>query len=113
MSDTKHSAFPWRTGTGGSIVCDDESLGPGCDDSGALEYYGGHVVCETLTPANAEFIVRACNAHDDQLAALEAAVEYECSPESGAMTVASATRYIAMMERVADAIAKAKGETDA
>ena len=71
-SETKHSAFPWRAGSGGSIVCDDASLGPGTDDADALEFYGGHVVCETVTPTNRDFIVRACHSHADLLAACEA-----------------------------------------
>lgn len=54
---TAHTPGPWRVGLSGSVVCDDESLGP--HDAEALKFYGGRVVCETVTPANALLIASA------------------------------------------------------
>ncbi len=68
-----HSPTPWRPGKNdGAVVCDDENLGPHNLDG--LKHYGGRVVCESAMPRNAEFIVLACNAHSDLLAACKAAV---------------------------------------
>ncbi len=72
---TEHSSTPWRVGKNdGAVVCDDETLGP--SDPMGREYYGGRVVCESAMPKNAEFITRACNAHDELRAACEAALQY-------------------------------------
>ena len=35
----------------------------------STDYYGGNMVAESVTPANARLIARAVNAHDDLLAA--------------------------------------------
>ena len=56
--------YPWRPGNdGGSVVC-----GPETPKSDALpqhqnahEYYGGKVVCETVSDANKTFIIHAAN----------------------------------------------------
>ncbi len=62
------SLAPWRLGKeGGSVVCDDETLGP--QDPKSREYYGGYVVCESATPSNAQGItalpelLAACKEH--------------------------------------------------
>lgn len=39
------------------MVCDDPSLGP--DDADSIEFYGGRVVCESVTKTNAILIVAA------------------------------------------------------
>ncbi len=71
---TEHSPTPWRLGKNdGAVVCDDETLGP--SDPESREHYGGRVVCESAMPGNAAFIALACNAHDELIAACEAARE--------------------------------------
>lgn len=69
----KHTEIPWRVARG-SVVADDDT---GWDDAENCEFYGGHLVCESVRwPANAEFIVRACNSHEDLLEACKAFVDY-------------------------------------
>ena len=77
MNKNKHTPVPWRWGNCGAIVTDkpDEQvrfIGDWADDN--VEIYGGHVICESATEANGRFIIRACNAHADLLAACEAAL---------------------------------------
>lgn len=54
-----HTAEPWRTGNGGSVVADEPI--PGVRGSDDVGYYGGHLVCESVTPANASRIVSCVN----------------------------------------------------
>jgi hypothetical protein len=70
----EHTKTPWRIGnkTGmGSVVADEPV--PEIRGSGDVEYYGGHLIAESIAPRNAEFIVRACNAHAKLVAALRKA----------------------------------------
>jgi hypothetical protein len=72
----KHTKTPWRVGnpTGmGSVVADEPV--PEIGGSNAIDYYGGHMIAESIAPRNAEFIVRACNAHELLVEALEDARE--------------------------------------
>lgn len=68
----QHTKTPWRVGAPsqmGSVVADEpvhEIKG-----SEAVEYYGGHLIAESIAPRNAEFIVCACNAHDQLVAAVQ------------------------------------------
>ena len=74
MNKNKHTPVPWRWGKGGAVVTnspDEQVRFEGEWAADDLEFYGGHVICETVTKNNGAFIVRACNAHDDMLAALE------------------------------------------
>lgn len=62
---SKHTAGEW-------------GIGPVMDESFVIIEVGGTFVAQTVggnDEANAEFIVRACNAHDDLLEALKAIVE--------------------------------------
>ena len=52
--------YPLRVGLAGSVVCDDPGLG--VPDADADAYYGGRVFCETITPSNAELVVKSLNA---------------------------------------------------
>lgn len=59
---TKHTPGPWRIGKNyGAIVSDsEEGLGlPGACGPGAVEAYGGYLVCESVALANAEVIAAA------------------------------------------------------
>lgn len=67
---TVHTATPWRIGKScGSVVADE----PVPEVSGAedVAYYGGYLIAESIAPRNAEFIVRACNAHAALIHALQ------------------------------------------
>lgn len=68
----QHTKTPWRVGKPsqmGSVVADEPV--PEIKGSDAVEHYGGHLVAESIAPRNAAFIVRACNSHDQLVAALE------------------------------------------
>ena len=49
---------PWRVGKNGEVVTD-SVVGLGPCDAETLEYYGGNVICETVTPSNAALIAVA------------------------------------------------------
>lgn len=68
---TSPTARPWRIGRPGAVVADEPVLeGPcGSDDRG---YYGGYLVCESITPSNAALVVQAVNAHDNLMTLLRA-----------------------------------------
>ena len=67
----QHTKTPWRVGNPsqmGSVVADEPV--PEIGGSDAVGYYGGHLIAESIAPRNAEFIVRACNAHHQLVDAL-------------------------------------------
>jgi hypothetical protein len=69
----QHTKTPWRVGKPsqmGSVVADEAV--PEIGGSDAVAHYGGHLVAESIAPRNAEFIVRACNSHDQLVAAVKA-----------------------------------------
>lgn len=66
-----HTPGPWKYNGRDAIVSETPVEGLSNSDD-AYRYYGGHIVCESVTRTNAEFIVRACNSHDDLVAACEA-----------------------------------------
>lgn len=69
---------PWRIGThGGSVVSDNlVEHGPnGCD---CVEYYGGHLIAESISPANAKLVAAA----PDMLALLQELIDIE-GPQPG------------------------------
>lgn len=50
---------PWRVGRDGSVVADTPvgiRAAGGAED---VEYYGGYLVCETVSPSNARLIAQA------------------------------------------------------
>ena len=57
---TAHTEEPWRAGRDGSVVAD--SPVPEISGSDAVEYYGGHLICESVSKGNARRIVAAVNA---------------------------------------------------
>lgn len=59
--EAKHAATPWRVFNNGSP----DSVDIDADDNGLI------VTVATVGKANAEFIVRACNAHDELVKALK------------------------------------------
>jgi hypothetical protein len=54
---------PWRLGKAGGVVADVPIEGGprGSDD---VAYYGGHLICESTTPANARLIIAAPKMYD-------------------------------------------------
>src|ERR1700749_3540025 len=69
MSESKSAPTPWRIGKVGSVVAgkSDGLPIPGYLD---VEIYGGYLVCERPTKANAERIVTAVNSYDALVEAL-------------------------------------------
>lgn len=68
---------PWRRGKqGGSVVADVPV--PEMGGSDAVEYYGGHLVAESITPSNAKLIAAA----PDMLALLAELIDIE-GPQPG------------------------------
>ena len=47
---------------------------------GYYVYVGARKIDDLFTEERARFIVRACNAHEDLLAAAQAVIEQECDP---------------------------------
>lgn len=68
MSAPKHTPLPWRTAS--ALVMGQHSRAIVSALKGQVDIYNAPLTNETL--ANAEFIVRACNAHDELVAALKA-----------------------------------------
>lgn len=60
MNELKHTPEPWRVGRH-AVVADVPVVG-GCSGTDDVDYYGGHLVCETVTEANAERIIACVNA---------------------------------------------------
>jgi hypothetical protein len=99
MAESRHTPGPWRVNSGhgelwiesvkhGRVICAFEK-----HRTGQYTEQDG---------ANAEFIVRACNAHDELLAACEALISQYDAPGGPALTE--------QVEAVRAAIAKARGE---
>ena len=64
----EHTLGPWRVGLQRSTVVADAPV-PGIRGSDALDYYGGHLICESVAPQNRPIIAAA----PDLLAACNAA----------------------------------------
>lgn len=68
-----HTPGPWRVGKCGAVVCDGPiEKAPGGADH--IEYYGGWLVCESITPSNARLVAAA----PEMLEALKVAHEAMC-----------------------------------
>lgn len=52
---------PWRVGNYHCCVVSDTPI-PEIDSESSVEYYGGHIICESCTDANADRIVACVNA---------------------------------------------------
>ncbi len=100
MSETKHTPLPWAAQQGGNCS---RIWGYGTQP---LNY--PVAVCERdpidingTHEANAEFIVRACNAHDDLLVACKAMVQaaQQRDPALGGVAATLAEAAIAKAER--------------
>ena len=66
-----HNPGPWRTGdAGGSVVCDTPI--DGVTSANDIQFYGGHLVCESCCRSNARLI----SAAPELLEALQTITEY-------------------------------------
>ena len=78
---SNHTPEPWRVGRDGSVVSDTPV--PGMGGSDAVEYYGGHLIGESIIEANARRIAACVNAcagiSTDRL---EKAKQLELEPEA-------------------------------
>ena len=78
-----HTPAPLKIGKHGSIVTDAPDRQVMIADSETVEWYGGHVVCETITNENAAHMVyswnniEAAERERDELAAANATLEEE------------------------------------
>ena len=54
---TKHTPGPWRVGHGSWVVSD--TAVTGMDGSDAVEFYGGHLICESVNGPNSHLIAAA------------------------------------------------------
>ncbi len=52
----KHTPGPWKIGNNGSVVCNNPDKQVEMPDQDGVRFYGGHVICETVTAANARLI---------------------------------------------------------
>ncbi|MCP4782786.1 MAG: hypothetical protein GY903_01050 [Fuerstiella sp.] len=66
-ANAKHTAGPWRQGHGSFVISDNPA--PGLQGSDDVAHYGGHLICESVSNANAALIAAA----PDMLDALHAA----------------------------------------
>lgn len=97
----QYTLGPWRPGkTGGCVVADHPV--PEIGGSDAVDYYGGHLIAESIAPQNVPLIAAA----PDLLEALEMVrdADEDCKSD-GLPTIPDIAR--AKIDR---AIAKAKGE---
>ena len=78
---SNHTPEPWRVGRPGTVVSDTPV--PGMGGSDAVEYYGGHLIGESITEANARRIVACVNECEGiSTERLEMAKQLELGPET-------------------------------
>lgn len=73
-----HTPGPWRLGKCGGSVVADVPIQDGICGSDCVEYYGGHLIAESVTPSNAKLIAAA----PDLLALLQELIDIE-GPQPG------------------------------
>lgn len=77
---SEHSKTPWRMGSAryGAIVADEVVNNLGSNTEESVKAYGGYMVAESVSKANAEHIINCVNSHDallDRIDALEKEIE--------------------------------------
>ncbi len=106
--ETKHTPTPWFSSADGCIGTTEDGFNPIPHYSGMVEmaYYK-----EPLALANAEFIVRACNSHDEMIAAVEECIRAEMNRRAKLLHGSPASDYTnKRIARLVVALAKARGE---
>jgi len=74
----KHTATPWKKGTYKNCITAETNDGltiNGAYQDEAIDYYGGYLIAESVSKNNAQFIVKACNSHEELIDALEGMVD--------------------------------------
>ena len=110
MTESKHTPGPWKV-IGGTCIfagADDETrLLAHTEEADEFE-----VVGFWETRANAAFIVRACNVHDELLEALQAILDDYFAWLESDYTPAFTERFLEsqLYKQVSSALAKARGE---
>lgn len=94
---SKHTPGPWQVGRGGGCVIASHPV-PGITGTDDIEYYGGHLVAESITPDNALLIAAADDLYEIVRRLLEG-WDAECGD----------VEYL--IDDARAAIAKATGET--
>ena len=103
---TEHTKTPWYY-KDESTICD--YFGRPVANPGGFR--NGHPECRDENAANAAFIVRACNCHDELLEALEAFMHDEgCFCEAAFAGPGTIVRHSDECIAACSAIAKARGE---
>ena len=64
MSPVQHTPGPWRPGKNSDSVVADVPVEHGPGGSDAIEYYGGHLVAESVAPCNRPIIAAAPSMYD-------------------------------------------------
>ena len=95
----KHTATPWKINSGGQVVTLDGAI-----VIANLYQTGGNA------KANAEFIIQACNAHDELVGALKAAEQHLDYCGWGDTYERECAREQKLPNMIAKAIAKAEGK---
>lgn len=108
MSDTEHTPTPWliERGPTGCRINSSERDTDGRNRSVALTAGDGSSYPATVNEANAEFIVRACNTHDDLLAACKEILPH-CKSTGYLLSGAMRLQHDQRVARASAIIAKA------
>jgi len=100
-----HTPTPWRRGKASDAIVADAPLRP-FDSPEDVAYYGGYLIAESVTVANQDFIVRACNVHEELLEALRELVRQDACQRA---TQATDIGLAMAVDRAWTAIAHAEG----
>ena len=99
--NTEHTPGPWHVGNGSFVISDYPA--PGIIGSDDVHHYGGHLICESVSQANACLIAAA----PDLLAALKGFVlAFELTGKRLVSLSGKPTTY----DKAVAAIAKAEGK---
>jgi hypothetical protein len=98
-----HTPGPWRVAENhGAVVADADS---GHDDPWNIEYYGGHLIAESIDPRNRPIIAAA----PELLVALRDCGDFLTAEYGSVITGEADGEVGAIIRRINEAIAKAEG----
>ena len=100
----QHTPGPWRGGKGGFTVVADHPI-PEIGGSGDVDYYGGHLVAESVAPQNRPLIAAA----PELLGSLKRIVMAEAFQRIAQGATDDADEIAGAIEEAKAAIAKAEG----
>lgn len=111
--ETKHTKTPWKVTEDstiiGSVTRNVIAECCGYSDKASNGDYASIIEKQGTREANAAFIVRAVNAHDDLVAALEAAVRYVDDVSEATIFGDNDHADYDLLDELRTALAKAKG----